>query len=63
MKTWFGSLVCAVSSFLATRTSIQLEIVALRHQLNLLRRRQQDRVQFNRAGRLLWVGLSKHWSD
>jgi len=63
MKTWFGSLFCAVSSFFETRAGLQLEIVVLRHQLNVLRRRQRGRIQLNRADRVFWVWLSKHWSD
>jgi putative transposase len=38
---------------------LTLEIVALRHQLNVLHRRQRCRVQLSRADRLFWVWLSK----
>ncbi|OFW31112.1 MAG: hypothetical protein A3J28_08675 [Acidobacteria bacterium RIFCSPLOWO2_12_FULL_60_22] len=59
MKTLFGSLFCAVGSLFVPRASLQLEIVALRHQLNVLRRSQRGRVQLNRADRVFWVWLSK----
>src|SRR5450759_3662751 len=62
MKTLFGSLFYAVRSFFVMRASLQLEIVALRHQLIVLRRSQRGRVQLNRADRVLWVWLSKIWS-
>jgi len=62
MKTLFGSLFFAVRSFLEPRASLQLEIVALRHQLNVLRRSQRGRVQLNRADRVFWVWLSMIWS-
>ena len=44
------------------RASLQLENVALRHQLNVLRRSQRGRAQLNRADRVFWVWLSKIWS-
>ena len=63
MKTWFGSLFCAVRSFFETRASLQLEIVALWHQLIVLRGRQRSRVQLNQADRMFLVWLSKVWSN
>ena len=61
MKTLLGALFCAVRSLLEPRASLQLEMVALRHQWNVLRRSQRGRVQLNRADRILWVWLSKIW--
>ena len=58
MKTWFGPLCCAVRSFFETRASLQLEIVALRHQRNVLRLlhdyksgRTESDSAYNRTGR------------
>ena len=62
MQTWLVSLLYAVRSLFETRASLQLEIIALRHQLNALRRTQRGRIQLNRADRLFWVWLSKFWS-
>src|SRR3970040_726010 len=61
METLFGSLFYAVRSFLEPRASLQLEMVALRHQWNVLRRSQRGRVQLNRADRVFWVWLSRIW--
>jgi putative transposase len=61
MKTLFGSLYCAVRSFFVARAGLQLEIVALRHQLNVLRRSQRGRIQLSRADRVIWFWLSKVW--
>jgi len=44
------------------RASLQLENVALRHQLNVLRRSQRGRAQLSRADRVFWVRLSRIWS-
>jgi putative transposase len=62
MKTLFGSLFYAARSFLVPRASLQLEIVALRHQLNVLHRSEQGRLQLNRVDRLFWVWLCRIWS-
>ena len=62
MKTLFGALFYAVRTLFLPRASLQLQIVALRHQLIVLRRSQRGRVQLNRADRVFWVWLSKIWS-
>jgi hypothetical protein len=41
---------------------MQIEILALRHQLALLQR-QKKRVSFRAADRLLWVLLSRIWKQ
>ncbi|MSO21526.1 MAG: transposase [Acidobacteria bacterium] len=63
MKTFFSFLFSSLQTFLASRASLQLEIVALRHQLNVLQRSQRGRIQLNRSDRLLWVWLSTVWSS
>ena len=45
-----------------TRLALQLEIVALRHQLGVLRRSAGKRPRFHNTDRLLWVWLSQLWS-
>jgi hypothetical protein len=42
---------------------LQLEMLALRHQLHLLERSRPRRVHLTPADRLLWVGLSRVWWD
>ena len=54
-----------LSSFLSlfhSQFSLRLENLALRHQLNVLRRHQRGRVRLRRADRLFWVWLSKAWT-
>jgi len=45
-----------------TRAALQLEILALRHQINVLRRAQRGRVRLTRVDRLLWTWLLHLWS-
>src|SRR5215471_19503642 len=46
-----------------TQAAVQAEIIALRHQLVLLRRTQNTkRLALRRADRCLWVWLSQLWS-
>ena len=40
-----------------SRSSLELELVALRHQVNVLRRRRKGRLQLFSTDRLLWVWL------
>jgi putative transposase len=44
-----------------TRATLQLEILALRHQLQVLERTSRQRVRLTDADRLLWVWLSRVW--
>ena len=41
---------------------MQLEILALRHQINVLRRSQRGRVRLSPADRLFWTWLMHLWS-
>jgi putative transposase len=58
----FVSVVAALRSFLRTRAALQLEILALRHQINVLRRSQRGRVHLTSADRLFWTWLMYLWS-
>jgi hypothetical protein len=55
------AFVRAVRTSLRTRAALQLEILALRHQLHVLARSRPRRVRLARADRLLWVWLSRVW--
>src|SRR5258708_5222026 len=44
-----------------SRATLQLEILALRHQLQILERSRGRRFQLTRFDRLFWVGLSRVW--
>jgi len=58
-------IVCAllllVSTVIRSRVSLQLEIVALRHQLAVYQRTTK-RPQINSGDRILWSWLARHWS-
>jgi hypothetical protein len=42
---------------------LQLEILALGHQINVLRRSQRGRAQLSTADGLLWISLMRLWSS
>jgi putative transposase len=45
-----------------SHAALQLELLALRHQLQVLQRSRPCRVRLSKADRWLWVGLSRVWS-
>src|SRR5438874_13770782 len=45
-----------------TRTALEAEILALRHQLQVLQRSRRRQLRLTRADRVLWVWLSRCWS-
>ena len=56
------SLLLMVRSSIRTRARMQIEILALRHQLAVLER-QRKRARLGAADRLLWVVLSRLWTQ
>lgn len=46
-----------------SRSSLELEIIALRHQLQVIKKDQSKRVLFGPFDRLLWVILYRFWPD
>jgi putative transposase len=57
------SLLSTVRVSLRRRRKLQIEILALRHQINVLRRSVPGRSRLRTSDRLLWVWLSRIWSD
>jgi putative transposase len=57
----FALVFGALSSCFRTRTALQLEIIALRHQINVLRRSKRGRVDLSSADRLFWTWLRRLW--
>src|SRR2546423_5802390 len=55
------SLVLSLRSGLRSRGALQLEILALRHQLQVLNRSRPRRLRLVTADRLLWAWLSRSW--
>jgi len=58
-------LLSALGSLLSfqvrSRASLQLELVALRHQLTVLRRQRPGQLRLFSTDRLLWVWLYRIW--
>ena len=48
---------CAVVGLFRSRAALQAEILVLRHQLNVLRRKAPKRLAFSAVDRLLFAGL------
>ena len=48
---------CAMIGLVRSRAALQAEILVLRHQLNVLRRKSSKRVAVGNIDRLLFVGL------
>ena|SRR5271167_4001091 len=58
------SLLTILRDSLRSRAALQAEILALRHQLLVLQRRnQKQRLRLSAFDRLLWVGLSRIWRE
>jgi putative transposase len=57
----FLSLLVSLRTWARTRASLQLEVLALRHQLQVLQRTRPRRVRLSKADRWLWVLLSRYW--
>jgi putative transposase len=61
MITVLSALVSLLCFRLRGRSSLELELVALRHQVTVLRRQHPGRPKLFRADRLLWVCLYRIW--
>src|SRR5260221_6525976 len=56
------SLVLSLRSGLRSRGALQLEVLALRHQLQVLNRSRSRRLRLVTADRWLWAWLSRSWT-
>jgi putative transposase len=61
MITILSALLSMLSFRLRSRASLELELVAWRHQLIVLRRQRPRRLRLHSADRLLWVCLYRVW--
>jgi putative transposase len=57
------TLFATLSSIFRSRAALELENLALRHQIGVLQRSARKRPELTPAGRLLWVWLSRIWND
>lgn len=57
------SLLRTVRASIRSRATLQLEILALRHQLQVLERSRPRHVPLTAVDRLLWVWIARIWHD
>jgi hypothetical protein len=64
-STFADDLLAAMASLLSfrlrSRASLELEVIALRHQLSVLKRQRLGRARLFCADRLLWISLYRIW--
>src|SRR5215831_11333542 len=63
MLIFLTTPLATLSSVLRPRAALQLENVALRHQIGVLQRSAAKRPKLTSGDRLLWVCLSHLWRD
>jgi hypothetical protein len=63
MMSVFVSLLLAVRSSVRSRAALQIEVLALRHQLCVLQRSRPHRVRLPPVDRFLWAWLSRAWTQ
>src|SRR3954451_21304780 len=61
MITMISAFVSLLSFRVRSRAGLELELLALRHQVAVLRRQHKGRFQLFSADRLLWVWLYRIW--
>ena len=63
MLIFLATLLAILSSVFRSRAALEWENLALRHQIGVLRRSARKRPKLTPLDRLLWVWLSRVWSD
>jgi putative transposase len=61
MITMISALISLLSFRFRSRAGLELELVALRHQVAVLRRQRKGRLRLFSTDRLLWVWLYRIW--
>ena len=59
----FATLLATLSSTVRSRAALELENLALRHQIGVLQRSARKRPKLTPVDRLVWAWLSHLWSD
>jgi hypothetical protein len=57
------SVLAALRGLIRSRAALHFEVLALRHQLQVLHRSRPQRLRLARADRWLWAWLSRAWGD
>jgi hypothetical protein len=63
MLIFLMTLLATLSSVLRPRAALQLENIALRHQIGVLQRSAVKRPKLTSGDRLFWICLSRLWRD
>ena len=63
MLIFLATFLPTLSSIFRSRAALELENLALRHQIGVLQRAATKRPKLTRGDRLLWVCLSRLWRD
>ena len=63
MLIFLATLLATLSSILRSRAVLELENLALRHQIGVLQRSASKRPKLTPLDRVLWAWLSGIWSD
>ena len=63
MTTSLSVLIVSLGTILRSRIDLQLENLALRHQIGVLQRSVKKRPKLTPADRIFWVALSRLWRD
>src|SRR5438309_10814697 len=61
MITIFSTVISILAFRLRSRASLDLELIALRHQVSVLRRQHPGRPRLFSTDRLLWVWIYRVW--
>src|SRR5262245_43434195 len=62
MMTVLISVLATLNGVLRSRAALHLEVLALRHQLQVLQRCRPRRLRLSKTDRWLWAWLSRSWS-
>ena len=63
MLIFLTTLLAALRAIFRSRAALELENLALRHQIGVLQRSTTKRPKLTAGDRLLWVFLSRVWRD
>ena len=63
MLILLSALLSTLGSMFRSRAALELENLALRHQIGVLKRSARKRPKLTPADRLFWVSLSRVWGD
>jgi len=63
MRVFLTTLLAVLPSILRSRAALELENLALRHQIGVLQRSAAKRPKLASGDRLLWICLSRLWRD